>query len=127
MRNVVCFTSRLFSASGWLSPVETNAHTLGLQTLTFATLANALTLYDDHVGIVWLQHKYSLVDFVFAMRKNKEDDDRQKMAPRSGSRRERNGVELETIGETGSGLECMVESCWRPVPQEGRQIKALID
>ena len=40
-------------------------------------------------------------------------------APRSGSRRQRNWIHLETVGEIGSGPECLEES-------EGAT-KALID
>ena len=43
------------------------------------------------------------------------------MVPRLGSRRQRNWLHLETVGEVGSGPECLEESCWRPMPQRGRE------
>ena len=38
----------------------------------------------------------------------------------SGSRCQRNGIQLETIGKVCSGLECLAESCWRSIPQKGQ-------
>ena len=38
------------------------------------------------------------------------------VAPRSGSRRQRKRIQLDTIGEVGSGPECFAESCWPPMP-----------
>ena len=33
--------------------------------------------------------------------------------------RQRSGIQLKTIGEVDSGPECLAESCWHPMPQEG--------
>ena len=46
---------------------------------------------------------------------------------RSGSRRQKNLIQLVTVKETGSRPECLAESCWRPIPQEGWWRLWLID
>ena len=38
----------------------------------------------------------------------------------SETRHQRNWIQLETVWEIDSGPECLVESCWRPVPHEER-------
>ena len=40
------------------------------------------------------------------------------MVPPSGSRRQRNWIHLETVGENEPGQECLEESCWRSIPQK---------
>ena len=45
----------------------------------------------------------------------------KRIAPRSGSRRQRNWIQLETHRGIGSGPESLVESCWCPMPQKRRR------
>ena len=50
-----------------------------------------------------------------------------RMAPQSGRRRQRNWIDLETVGEIGSEPERLKESCCWPMPQKGRGRLCLID
>ena len=56
-----------------------------------------------------------------AAEKEKRTTEKQ-LAPRShleADVNETSWLHLETVGEIGSGSECLEESCWRPRPRRG--------
>ena len=80
------------------------------------------TLGMDWSHSPWAGRRHYTTSLNLEPRGEKETRTTEKhVAPRSGSRRQRNWIQRGTIGEIGPGPECLAESCWRPVPHEGRR------